>query len=483
MIDHPVIIAGAGPTGLVLAAELRLAGLSPLVIEKRAVRERIQPGALGLHARSIEILDQRGLAERFLAAGTPMQVIGFAGTRLDISAFPTRHPYGLSLPQKHTERLLGDWADALAVTILHGVEITGLAQDDTGVSVTLSDGTSLRAAYLVGCDGGRSLVRKQAGIGFPGSDPTISHLLAEADLTGEPKLGLFTDAIGTHAISKTETGKFAIMATEVGIGTGPVTIDTLRTALSAHYGTDYGVDNPSYITRFTDMTRQAETYRRGRVLMAGDAAHIHYPAGGFGMGIGIEDAVNLGWKLALVANNRAPETLLDTYHAERHPAAAKLLRYTMASVALARTDERSKAVAGVLGDLLRLDEPARHIAGDMSGLATRYDLGEAHPLLGRRMPDRDLLTAKGPTRIAALLRDAKPLLLDFSGKTPLYPGPWATRLTTLTAQTEGDWLLPVIGAVPAPKSVFIRPDGHVAWVGQGDDAGLAEALARWLGPA
>ncbi|UYN99399.1 MAG: FAD-dependent monooxygenase [Devosia sp.] len=480
MTDHAVIIAGAGPTGLMLGAELRLGGADVLVIEKRSDALRVQPGALGLHARTIELLDQRGIAGRFLAEGTPMQVVGFAGARLDISDFPTRHNYGLSLIQKHSERLLGDWAEELGVPILRGVAIESLTQDGTGVSVQLSDGRELRAGFLVGCDGGRSLVRKAAGIGFPGSDATLSHLLAEVDMAVEPPFGLRSDAIGTHALSQTETGKVGVMVTEGAIGSGPVTLDHLRAALVAHYGTDFGMSNPTYMTRFTDMTRQADQYRKGRVLLAGDAAHIHYPAGGFGMGIGLADAVNLGWKLALVANGEAPGSLLDTYHAERHPAAARLLRYTMASVALTRTDERSRAVAAIMGELMALPDSARMVAGDMSGLSLRYDLGEGHPLLGRRMPDLELRTDAGTRRVFDMLHDAKPLLLSFNPGGGVEPGPWAQRLKLVEARYSGAWTLPVIGAVPAPAAVLVRPDGHVAWVGDRQGEGLDAVLSRWF---
>lgn len=483
MADPDVIIAGGGPTGLMLGAELRLAGADVLVVEKRAERERVQPGALGLHARILEIFDQRAIAERLLAEGSPVQVAGFAGVKLDISDFPTRHPYGLSLIQKHSERILADWAEEIGVPVRRGAEIVDFDQDETGVTIRLADGCRLRTLYLVGCDGGRSFVRKQAGIAFPGSDATISHLLAEAELAGEPPLGLHSDAIGTHALSRTGTGRFGIMVTESRIGSGPATLDDLRAAMIAHYGTDFGVSDPSYVTRFTDMTRQAETYRQGRVLLAGDAAHIHYPAGGFGMGIGIQDAVNLGWKLALVAKGIAPESLLDTYQAERHPAAALLLRYTMASVALARRDERSQALATIAGNLARMEEPRRVLGGDMSGLGLHYDLGGGHPLVGRRMPDLDLETDAGPMRVYELLRDARPLLLVFRPEAGMDVGPWSTRVKIIHARYTGDWDLPVIGRVEAPRAVQVRPDGHVAWVGAETDASLITALSRWYGPA
>lgn len=482
MTDHAVIIAGGGPTGLTLGAELTLCGVDVVIVERRLQKQRTQPGALGLHARTLEVFDQRGIAGRFLAEGTPMQVLGFAGVRFDISAFPTRHPYGLSLIQKHSERIILNWAEELGVPILRGVEVIGFTENESGIDVGLSDGRSLRAQYLVGCDGGRSFVRKHAGIGFAGSDPTISHLLAEAELTGEPEWGLRRDAIGIHALSKTDDGKVGILVTERGLDVEEPTLELLRQAMIAHYGSDYRVHDPTYVTRFTDMTRQAETYRKGRVLLAGDSAHIHYPAGGFGMNLGIHDAVNLGWKLALVVKGAAPESLLDTYHAERHPVAAGLLRYTMATVALGRSDDRAKALGDIVGELMAMAEPRLVTAGRMSGLDICYDLGDGHPLLGCRMPDLDLATGDGPLRVYSLLHGARPVLLNLGRAGGLDAGPWADQVRTVDAGYAGDWNLPVTGAVSAPSAVLVRPDGHVAWVGQGTEEGLVEALTIWFGP-
>ena len=421
---HAVVIAGGGPTGLMLAGELALAGVDVAIVERRADQELPGSRAGGLHSRTIEVLDQRGIADRFLAEGQVAQVAAFAGTPLDISDFPTRHPYGLGLWQNHIERILAGWVDELSVPIYRGREVTGFAQDDTGVDVELSDGEPLRAEYLVGCDGGRSVIRKAAGIEFPGWDPTTSALLAEVEMSEEPETGIRRTPSGIHAIGKVEYeivdgevvygpgGTVGVMLTESQIGTSEPTLRDLSEGLIAVYGTDYGIHSPTWITRFTDMTRQAAAYREGRVLLAGDAAHVHSPVGGQGLNIGVQDAVNLGWKLAEVVQGRAPESLLDTYHAERHPVAARVLRTTMAQVALMRPDDRIEALRDIVSELLSIDEPRKRFAGMMSGLDIHYDLGEGHPLLGRRMPDLDLVTAAGPVRVFTLLHDARPVLLN-----------------------------------------------------------------------
>ena len=425
MTEHAVVIAGGGPTGLMLAGELALAGVDVAIVERRPDQNLPGSRAGGLQSRTIEVLDQRGIADRFLAEGQVAQVAGFGGTRFDISDFPTRHPYGLGLWQKHIERILAGWVHELKVPILYGTEVTGFAQDDTGVDVALSDDRSLRAQYLVGCDGGRSLVRKTAGIDFPGWDPTTSSLLAEVEMTEEPELGVRRTPSGTHALGKVEYevkdgevvyregGTVGVMLTESEIGTGEPTLRDLSEGLIAVYGTDYGIHDPTWITRFTDVTRQAAAYREGRVLLAGDAAHVHSPVGGQGLNIGVQDAVNLGWKLAEVVHGTAPERLLDTYHAERHPVAARVLRNTMAQVALMRPDDRTEALRDVVSELLSMDEPRTRFAAMMSGLDIHYDLGEGHPLLGRRMPDLDLVTADdGPLRVFSLLHEARPVLLN-----------------------------------------------------------------------
>jgi 2-polyprenyl-6-methoxyphenol hydroxylase-like FAD-dependent oxidoreductase len=494
MSELAVVIAGGGPTGLMLAGELALAGVDVAIVERRASQALAGSRAGGLHARTIEVLDQRGIADRFLSEGQVAQVAGFASVRLDISDFPTRHPYGLGLWQKHIERILAGWVAELKVPVHYGKEVTGFAQDDTGVDVALSDGQRLRAQYLVGCDGGRSLVRKAAGIEFPGWDPTTSSLIAEVELAEEPELGIRRTPSGMHALGKVEYeikdgevvykqgGTVGVMLTESQVGTSEPTLRDLSEGLVAVYGTDYGIHSPTWITRFTDMTRQAAAYRDRRVLLAGDAAHVHSPVGGQGLNTGVQDAVNLGWKLAQVVHQTAPESLLDTYHAERHPVAARVLRNTMAQVALMRADDRIEALRDTVSELLSMDEPRKRFAAMMSGLDIHYDLGEGHPLLGRRMPDLDLVTADGPLRVFTLLHDARPVLLNLREPGGFDITPWADRVQRIDAKYVGTWELPVIGAVTAPTAVLIRPDGYVAWVGDLTPLGLADALTTWFGP-
>jgi 3-(3-hydroxy-phenyl)propionate hydroxylase len=483
MTEHAVVIAGGGPTGLMLAGELALAGVDVAVVERRASQDLAGSRAGGLHARTIEVLDQRGIADRFLSQGKVAQVAGFAWIPLDITDFPTRHNYGLALWQNDIERILADWVGELAVPIYRGREVTGFAQDDTGVDAELSDGPSLRAEYLVGCDGGRSLLRKAAGIEFPGWDPTISNLIAEVEMAEEPEWGLRRDALGIHGLSRLEDGgTVRVMVTEQRLSrTGEPTLRDLSEALSAVYGTDFGIHSPTWISRFTDMARQAASYRKGRVLLAGDAAHVHYPVGGQGLNTGVQDAVNLGWKLAQVVKKTSPESLLDTYHAERHPVAARVLRNTMAQVALLRTDDRTNALRDTVSELLRMDEPRRRLAAELSGLGIRYDLGEGHPLLGRRMPDLDLVTADGPLRVFTLLHDARPVLLNLGEPGGVTISRWADRVQLIDAEYAGIWELPALGAVPAPTAVLVRPDGYVAWVGDLTRPGLADALTTWFG--
>jgi 2-polyprenyl-6-methoxyphenol hydroxylase-like FAD-dependent oxidoreductase len=483
MAEHDVVIAGGGPTGLMLAGELALAGVDVAIVERRASQDLIGSRSGGLHSRTIEVFDQRGIADRFLSQGQVAQVAGFAWIRLDISDFPTRHNYGLGLRQEHIERILAGWVGELRVPIHRGREVTGFAQDDTGVDVELSDGQSLRAAYLVGCDGGRSLIRKAAGIEFPGWDPTASSLIAQVEMDEEPEWGLRRDAIGVHALSRLEDGPVrGVLVTEQHLAhAGEPTLRDLSEALIAVYGTDYGVHSPTSISRFTDMTRQAASYRDRRVLLAGDAAHVHPPVGGQGLQIGVQDAVNLGWKLAQVVRETSSESLLDTYYAERHPVGARALRNTMAQTALLRSDDRTEALRDTMSELLSMDEPRKRIAGMMSGLDIHYDLGAGHPLLGRRMPDLDLVTPGGTVRAFTLLHDAHGVFLNLGEPLGFDISPWAHRVLAIDATHKGNWELPVLGQVAAPAAVLIRPDGYVAWVGDGTDDGLRSALTAWFG--
>jgi 2-polyprenyl-6-methoxyphenol hydroxylase-like FAD-dependent oxidoreductase len=495
MSERAVVIAGGGSTGLMLAGELALAGVDVAVFERRGSQALAGARAGGLHARTLEVLDQRGIADRFVSEGQVAQVAGFAQVRLDISDLPTRHPYGLGLWQNHIERILAAWVRELGVPIHYGTEVTGFAQDDAGIDVELADGRPLRAAYLVGCDGGRSRIRKAAGIEFPGWDATTSSLIAEVEATGKPELGIRRDALGVHGFSRVEyairdgevvygdAGPLRVMVTEAHAGaTTEPTLRDVSAALIAVYGTDYGIHSPTWISRFTDMARQAAAYRDRRVLLAGDAAHVHSPVGGQGLNTGVQDAVNLGWKLARVVDRTSPDSLLDTYHAERHPVAARVLRNTMAQTALLRPDERSTAAREAVAELLGMDEPRRRFAAMMSGLDIQYDLGPGHPLLGRRMPDLDLVTADGPLRVFTLLHAARPVLLNLGEPGGFAVTPWTARVRSIDARCVGPWELPAIGAVPAPTAVLVRPDGHVAWVGDHAQAGLADALTTWLGP-
>jgi 2-polyprenyl-6-methoxyphenol hydroxylase-like FAD-dependent oxidoreductase len=477
--EHAVVIAGGGPTGLMLAGELALAGVDVVIVERRASQELDSSRARGLHSRTIEVLDQRGIAERFLAEGQAMQIQSFARIPLDISDFPTRHNYGLALLQSHFERILAAWVNELGVPTYREREVTGCAQDDTGVDVELSDGQSLRADYLVGCDGGRSVIRKAAGIEFPGWDPTTSWIIAEVEMKQQPEFGL-REGGGIGPVE--DTGRVGVALKERHVEhAGEPTLQDLREALIAADGTDYGVHSPTWISRFTDMTRQAASYRKGRVLLAGDAAHVHPPQGGQGLNTGVQDAVNLGWKLAQVVNGTSPDGLLDTYHAERHPVGARVQRNSMAQMALGGADARTEALHDTMTDLLSMDEPRQHIAGMLSGLDIHYDLGAGHPLLGRRMPDLDLDTADGPTRVFTLLHDARPALLNLGEPGGFDISPWANRVRLVDARHDFEWELPVLGVVAAPAAVLVRPDGYVAWAGDLTDPALPRALTTWFG--
>jgi len=483
MTKHAVVIAGGGPTGLMLAGELKLAGIDVVIVERRTNQHVDGSRAGGLVSRTIEVLDQRGIAERFLTAGHVTQVHMFALNLLDISDFPTRHNYGLALWQSQFEPILAEWVEGLGVPILRGREVVGFAQDNSGVNIEMSDDMSLRAEYLVGCDGGRSLVRKAAGIDFVGLDPSTSWIVAEVEMEEEPAFGVRRDNSGTHALNRMgPEGPIRLVLTERHLQhSGDPSMSELREALIAVYGTDYGLRSANWISRFTDMTRQAVSYRSGRVLLAGDAAHIHPPHGGQGLNTGVQDAVNLGWKLAQVIKNISPESLLDTYHAERHPIGARVLHNTMAQVALSGPGDRHQALRDTMTKLLSMDEPRKHIAAMISGLDIHYDLGAGHPLLGRRMPDLEVDIADGATRVFTLLHDALPVLLNFGERGGFDISPWANRVRLFDAKYAGVWELPILGEITAPAAVLIRPDGYVAWAGDITESKLTIALNLWFG--
>jgi 2-polyprenyl-6-methoxyphenol hydroxylase-like FAD-dependent oxidoreductase len=474
MTEHQVVIAGGGPTGLMLAGELALAGVDVVIVERRASQDLVGLRAGGLHMRTLEVLDQRGIVERFVSQGQPHRVAPFARTLLDVSDTPTRHTYFLALWQTHIERTLAEWVAELRVPVLRGRELADFTQHEAGVEVALSEGT-LRAQYLVGCDGGRSVIRKRAGIDFPGWDASMSYLIAEVELAEEPAWGMRHGEKAFAGIGKLEDGKGArVVVAEQHVVRGDPTLGELREALIAVYGTDYGLRSAQYVSRFSDMTRQAASYRAGRVLLAGDAAHVHSPMGGQGLNLGVQDAVNLGWKLARVVHGTSPESLLDSYHSERHAVAARVLRNTMALSALERGDARSDALRELMTELVRVPQARRRYVAMSSGLDIHYDLGEGHPLLGRRMPDLDLETAEGPRRLFTLLHEARPLLLDLGEHLN------SARVRRVDARYAGTWELPGIGVVPAPRALLVRPDGYVAWVA-GGALSLQDALTTWFG--
>jgi 3-(3-hydroxy-phenyl)propionate hydroxylase len=477
---HEVVIAGGGPTGLMLAGELALAGVDVAIVERRPSQGLAGSRAGGLHARTLELLDQRGIVERFLSSGQRHAVLRLHGATLDIGDFPTRHNYVLGLLQNHTERILAEWVTELAVKIYRDSEVIGITQDPAGIDIDLSDGRCLRAGYLAGCDGGRSIVRKAAGIEFPGADATTSWMIAEVATTSEPEWGFRRDALGSHAIGKVDDGRRAtIVLVERQVGaTGEPTMRDLCEALVAVYGTDFGAHDPSRLARFSDMTRQAASYRDRRVLLAGDAAHVHPPQGGQGLNLGVQDAVNLGWKLAQVVRGTSQSSLLDTYHTERHPVGARVLEIARRQVEHQRRDERANDSIDPPG----MDDGTRkRLVAEISGLGIGYDLGEGHLLVGRRMPDLDIDIDEGSTRVFALLRDALPLFLQFEGTETFDIAPWTDRVRHANARGPGSCELPVVGTVAVPAAILVRPDGYVAWAGDRFGPALVDALTRWFG--
>ncbi|MFJ3442756.1 rifampin monooxygenase [Streptomyces sp. NPDC086081] len=471
-----VIIVGGGPTGMMLAGELRLHGLDVVVLE-RLTEPTGQTRALGLHVRSIEVLDQRGLLERFLRLGTKYETGGFfAGiTKPWPDGLDTAHAYVLGIPQTVTERLLAEHAAEAGAEIRRGHELTGLSQDDDGVTAELSDGTRLRSRYLVGCDGGRSTVRKLLGVGFPGEPSRVETLLGEMELTAAPEeLAAVTERVRrTHfrfGAMPTGNGLYRVIVPAAGVAedrTAPPSLEEFRQQLRTFAGTDFGVHSPRWLSRFGDATRLAERYRTGRILLAGDAAHIHPPTGGQGLNLGLQDAFNLGWKLAAQVRGWAPDGLLDSYHAERHPVAAAVLDNTRAQMHLLTPEPGPRAVRGLLAELMEFEEVNRYLIEKVTAVSVRYDFGEGHELLGRRL--RDVRLERG--RLYELLHAGRGLLLDRTGGRLSVTG-WEDRVDHVV-DAGGEWDVP---------AVLLRPDGHVAWVGE-DQADLRTRLSRWFGTA
>ncbi|MFS8099375.1 rifampin monooxygenase [Lentzea alba] len=471
MID--VIIAGGGPTGMMLAGELRLHGLNVVVLERDAEPTKVVR-ALGLHVRSIEVMDQRGIVDRFLELGEQHPIGGFfAGITKPAIALDTTHPYVLGIRQPVIDRLLTEHAAEAGADIRRGSTLTGFVQDDDGVTVELADGTSLRSRYLVGCDGGRSTVRKLAGIDFPGEPSRVETLLGEMEL-GVPweevapqmlKIRETQKRFGIGPIGGTASYRVIVPAADVAEdrATQP-TFDEFKSELRRVAGTDFGVHSPQWLSRFGDATRQASRYRAGRVFLAGDAAHIHPPTGGQGLNLGVQDAFNLGWKLAAAVRGWAPEGLLDTYEAERHPTAEDVLNNTRAQIELMKVEPGPQSVRRLFSELMDFEEVNRYLVEKIVAISVRYDFGSENDLVGRRMRD----VALKQSRLYSLMHAGRGILLDQTGS--LSVGAWSDRVDHVVDVSEE---LDV-------AAVLLRPDGHVAWVGD-DQEGLEKELARWFG--
>lgn len=485
-----VVIAGAGPTGLMLACELRLAGVRVTLVDGLPARTG-ESRAGGIHARSMEILDGRGLLDRLLPQGRLMQAGHFGGLSLDFSDFETRQPHMLAILQSIIERELDGRAGELDTMVQWSSPVTGFRQDATGIEVEIggAEPRRIRAAYLVGCDGGRSSVRKLAGIGFSGTDATVTGMLADVELTDPPAQPFFAHRGGAGDFSAVQFQpgwyRLVVQRHDVVLPRGAeLTFDEFRAHFIELAGTDFGMHSPRWVSHYGDAARQADHYRVGRVFLAGDAAHIHYPAGGQGQNLGIQDAVNLGWKLGAVVRGEAAESLLDTYESERHPIAARVLHNTRAQTALMRPGAHTDALRDVVSDLIDMDAVRRRLGLMITALDIRYDTKCDHPLAGRRIPDADLTTATGATRVAELQRTARPILLALNGTEVPDLGAWHGLVDVVTAETARRWTAPEFGEIPSPAAVLVRPDGYVAWAADGSDTtGLTEALAEWVGAA
>ncbi|PZG41894.1 monooxygenase [Spongiactinospora gelatinilytica] len=467
-----VMIAGCGPTGAMLAAELRLHDVRVLVLEKET-----EPASfvriVGLHIRSLELMAMRGLLDRVLPHGRRRPAAGFfaAIPKAAPKGLDSAYSYLLGLPQPVIERLLEEHATELGAQVRRGRAVTGFEQDDEGVTVELADGEKLRSRYLVGCDGGRSTVRKLLGVGFPGEPSRTETLMGEMEV-GVPqeeiaaKVAEIQQGHQRFWLRPFGGGIYSVLVPAAGVGdrAEPPTLADFQRQLRAIAGTDFGVHSPRWLSRFGDATRLAERYRAGRVLLAGDAAHIHPPLGGQGLNLGVQDAFNLGWKLAAQIRGWAPETLLDTYQAERHPVAADVLDNTRAQMELQSTDPGPQAVRRLLTELMDIEEVNRHLMEKITAIGIRYDFGEGPDLLGRRMPDIDLKQG----HLYGLLHHGRGLLLDRTER--LTTGGWSDRVDHLSDSTA---------ALDVP-CVLLRPDGHIAWIGA-DQHDLNTHLSRWFG--
>ncbi|MGW7686916.1 FAD-dependent monooxygenase [Kribbella sp. NPDC054772] len=479
-----VVIAGAGPTGLMLAAELRLAGIDVLVLDALPARTG-ESRAGGIHARTMEIFDQRGLMERLLPHGRVIQAGHFGGVPMDFSDFPTRYPYTLGIVQAVIERELETYATDLGAVVRWSAPVRGFRQDDAGVEVEVGgpDGSVIRCSYLVGCDGGRSTVRKLAGIGFDGTDATMTGMLLDAELAEPPAGTVFgrRSGPGDYSMIQFQPGWYRMMVQRydrVVDRAHEPTFEDFRDSFREVAGTDYGMHSPRWVSQYGDAARQADRYREGRVFLAGDAAHIHFPAGGQGLNLGVQDAVNLGWKLASVLRGHASSELLDTYQAERYPVAANVLHNTRAQTALSRPGQHVDALRDTFSGLLEIDDVRRRLGLMITALDLRYDVKGDHVLAGRRVPDADLTVAGEATRVHQLLRGGRPVLLSLHGSAV----PSSDRIDQIQAQCASDsWTVPGVGDVAVPSAVLIRPDGYVAWAtDELSTEGLDEAMATWF---